>query len=297
MELRHLRYFVAVAQELSFTRAAERLHISQPPLGQQIRDLERELGVVLFERTKRRVRLTDAGLAFLEPAERTLQQAESAAEAARRAGRGEVGSLSIGFISSASYDALPRVLGPYRERHPEVRLHLQQMATSAQVQALADRVLHAGLLGERRPEEWLEQEVVAREMLLAVLPAKHPLAAGDSIRLRQLAREPFVIHPRRAAPRNYDRIVALCQRAGFSPNIEQEALEMQTIAGLVAAGLGVSLLPASVRHLDIPGVVFLDIEDDVEPSEIIATWRRDDGSSLLGGFLDVVRTGSIVRSD
>jgi DNA-binding transcriptional LysR family regulator len=289
VELRHLRYFVAVAEELNFTRAARRLHVSQPPLGQQIRQLEEELGVLLFERTKRRVSLTEAGRVFLEAAEGTLRQAETAAELARRAGRGEVGSLTIGFISSASYEVLPRMLRAYRARHPEVRLQLKQMATSRQVHALSERTLHLGFLGERLQEDWLEQHVVAREPLLAVVPTTHPLAGLERIRLEQLASEPFVMHPRRAAPKNYDRIVVLCQRAGFSPNVEQEALEMQTRAGLVAAGMGVSLLPASVRHLRIDGIACLPLEDEIDPVEIIATWRRDHSSPLLEGFLEITR--------
>jgi DNA-binding transcriptional LysR family regulator len=287
VELRHLRYFVAVAGDLSFTRAARRLGISQPPLGQQVRQLERELGVPLFERTRRRVALTEAGRAFLEPAEQTLRQAEAAAEAARRAGRGELGTLTIGFISSASYDVLPRLLRAYRQRHPGVTVRVRQLNTSEQVQALSERAIQVGFLGERRGEEWLEQRVVAHEALLAVLPAGHPLAGAGEVRLERLRREAFVIHPRQAAPGNYDRIVALCQRAGFSPAVAQEAAELPTIASLVAAGLGVALLPASVRRVRIDGIALLPLAGQVEPAEILATWRRDDRSPLLEGLVAV----------
>jgi DNA-binding transcriptional LysR family regulator len=292
VELRHLRYFVAVAGELSFTRAAERLGMSQPPLGQQIRQLEREVGVRLFERTKRRVELTEAGRVFLAAADRILRKADEAVDAARRAGRGEVGTLVVGFISSASYEVLPRLLGPYRERHPDVRLRFEQLTTSRQVQALAEGSLHVGLLGERQREGWLEQAVVAREELMAVLPAAHRLAGRRRVRLADLAGEPFVLHPREAAPRNHDRILALCQRAGFTARVEQEAAQSPTIAGLVAAGVGVSLLPGSVRHVRIPGVAFLPLADEVAPAEIVATWRRGDRSPLLAGLLDAIRAAA-----
>lgn len=285
MELRHLRYFVAVAQELSFTRAAVRLGVSQPPLGQQIRALEEELGVSLFSRTKRRVALTAAGAALLEEAERTLAQAEAAAEVARRAGRGEVGRLTIGFISSAGFEVLPRVLRPFRERWPDVRLLLRQMPTAAQAAALEEGTLDMAFLSERLASDALEQRVMAAEPLVAVVPSGHPLAVRRTVRLAQLRREAFVIFPREAAPHNYDRIVGLCRDAGFSPRIEQEAQEMQTRVGLVAAGLGVSLLPASARHISIAGAVHLALEDPIAPFEILATWRRSDPSPLLANLL------------
>lgn len=290
MELRHLRYFVVLAEELNFSRAAKRLHIAQPPLSQQIRKLEEELGVQLFVRTKRSVRLTDAGEVFLEEALKVLKQAESATHAAQRAQRGEIGRLSVGFVGSAAYELLPRALRLYRTRFPGVELSLHQLTTTEQVHALHSREIDAGFLRPPVHDPTLSLEAVLREPLVAALPQTHRLADRKTIRLTELANEDFILYPRHLGPGTHDQIVSLCQRAGFSPRIGQEAVEMQTIVGLVAAGLGVSLVPASVEGLRSKDVVYKRMEDHTPDWEIAVVWRKqEDSSARLQKFLKVVR--------
>lgn len=291
MELRHLRYFVTVAEERNFTRAAERLHMAQPPLGQQIRKLEKELGVSLFHRTKRRVALTDAGSVFLEEARRTLRQAEQAARAAKAAGRGEAGRLAIGFVGSATYEVLPRVLRGYRGRYPDVALDLRQLSTNEQLRALRDGSIGVGLVRTLRDEprdlEGIDLMIVSHKPLVAALPDTHPLASSRSVWLADLAEEAFILYPREVAPASYDRVLKLCSDAGFAPRVEQEASEMQTITGLVAARLGVSLVPGSVRFLRTHGIRYVPVEDETEPRQLAVVWNSGDASPILSGFLEV----------
>ncbi len=244
-------------------------------------------------RTKRRVSLTDAGEAFLAEARRTLVQAERAARVAQAAERGEVGRLAIGFVGSATYEVLPRVLHGYRERCPGVALDLRQLSTNEQLAALRDNSIRVGIIrtfpGDPRDLGDLDLMVVSREPLAAALPDAHPLAANESVRLADLAYEAFVLYPREVAPASYDRLLRLCNEAGFSPRVEQEAAEMQTIAGLVAAGLGVSLVPGSVRHLRPYGVRYLPVEDETEARTLAAAWKSGNTSPILDGFLEAIR--------
>ncbi|HYH11959.1 MAG TPA: LysR family transcriptional regulator, partial [Thermomicrobiales bacterium] len=260
VELRQLRYFVAVAEELHFTRAAERLGMAQPPLSQQIRGLERELGVELFRRTKRRVELTEPGRVLLDSARRTLAEAATTVHDVQRAARGEVGRLAVGFVGAAVADVLPRILRHYTDGFPDVELDLRQCSTAEQVDRLRDGALHVGFLRPPIHEPALETQVVARERLLVVVPVRHRLAKRESVDLRELAGERFILFPRSQGPGSHDRIIRLCHEAGFVPEIGQEAVEMQTIVGLVAARLGVSIVPDSVRHLRTEGVRYLPLE-------------------------------------
>lgn len=289
MELRHLRYFVAVAEELHFGRAAEKLHIAQPPLSQQIRRLEEELGVRLFERTRRRVQLTHAGHAFLEQARQTLAQAAQAVRVARKADQGEVGQLAVGFVDSAVYHALPPVLREFRERFPQVELVLRELGAADQFQLLRDGRLHAGFVRSGIDDPALTQKMLFDEPLMAALPRTHPLARREGVCLRDLAADPFVIFPRALGAGFYDQIVSLCRKAGFSPRVVQEANEMQTIVSLVAAGIGVAVVPASIRNLRMEGVVYLHIRKPSARTAMTLAWRRDDSSPVLKAFLQVVR--------
>jgi DNA-binding transcriptional LysR family regulator len=289
MELRHLTYFVAVAEELHFGRAAARVGIAQPPLSQQIRRLEEELGVQLFQRSHRRVSLTGAGRVLLEEARRTLEQARRAVLATQRAGRGEEGRLAIGFISSAPYSVLPEILRKYHQRYPDVQLSLHELATDAQVRSLNEQRLDVGLVRPPGDLDDLEVLPLLREPLVVALPRGHRLSHRRGIALSELAGEGFIVIPRRLGAAYYDQIVEYCGRAGFSPDIAQEAELMQTVVSLVAAGLGVSLVPASLRRLVRAGVVYRPLHRPVPTVELAAIWSPRAVSATLTRFLEVAR--------
>lgn len=286
MELRHLRYFVAVAEELHFGRAAEKLHIAQPPLSQQIRKLEEELGIQLFLRTKRRVELTDAGRMFLEEARLTIAQAEQTVRVAGRVSRGLIGRLNVGFASVTLYGVLPKIVRTFRSQSPQVELIFQELYSPNQLQALLRREIHVGLLQPPVDDERLAFKVVAREPLVVVLPEDHHLSHLLEIPLRALTTEPFLLFPRNVRPQIYDQIINLCHDAEFSPNIVHETSPQQTIIGLVAAGIGVSLVPTSLENIRMPGVVYRPMSDSQLLFETVVAWRRDDPSPVLQRFLE-----------
>lgn len=289
MELRHLRYFVTVAEELHFGRAAQRLQIAQPPLSQQIRQLEEELGVQLFHRTKRSVQLTEAGQLFLEEASQILTRAEQAIQIVQRADRGETGRLTLGFVGSATYSVLPVVLKVFRRRFPEVLLSLHEMTTTQQVQALHEDRIHLGFVRPPIYEQELMIESILKEPFVAVLPEFHRLANETQISLLTLANDPFILFPRYLGSGFYDQIVNMCQQVGFQPQVAQEAIQMQTIISLVAAELGVALVPASVQNLQRVGVVYKALAESTSQVELAMIWRPDKISSVLQKFLEVTR--------
>lgn len=291
MELRHLRYFIAVAEELHFGRAAERLGISQPPLSQQIQALEEEIGARLFERTNRRVELTDAGRLFLDESRQVLAQVEKAVLLARRAHLGELGELKIGFTSSAPFTStIPSSIHAFRKAYPDVHLDLQEMSSRQVLKALLEESLQVGVIRPLALPDAVHWVELFREPLVAVLRADHPLAAGseDGLAIAALAEEPFVFFPRSYGTGLYDQVIALTRQAGFSPRIAQEASEAMTIIGLVSAGLGVSILPASFRRTRVDGVVYRTLSD---PEATTAVWlvrRQNEGSPLALSFIDLV---------
>jgi DNA-binding transcriptional LysR family regulator len=293
MELRHLRYFLAVAEELHFGRAASRVHIAQPPLSQQIRKLEQELGVDLFSRTKRRVALTPAGQAFLEEARLVLAQAERAVRTARRAGRGEIGQLAIGFVPSADLDVLPRVLRAWRARYPHVEIELHSLLPAAQVEALRDGRIHVGFVRVPVDDGGLVVESIQREPLLAVLPRGHRLARAQRVRLADLAPDTMILFPRRDSPGYYDVFISACRRAGFTPRVMHPG-SMQANLALVSAGLGVTLMPSSIRSLRRSGVVYRPLAPPVPHVEMAVAYRRDERSAVLPVFFQVLR--EVVRN-
>lgn len=292
MDLRRLRYFLAVARAGSVSRAAQQLGIAQPPLSQQIRRLEAELGVQLFERLSRGVQLTVAGRALLEEGVGVLARAERASEAARLAGRGETGRLRIGFVGTAAYSVLGRIVRTFRARRPGVELLLHELTSVDQVRALHDGRIDVGFVRPPVGGADLRVQTVMREPLVVALPRGHPLTRRRRLNLRALAGEAFVMSPRELGPGFYDHIVALCRRAGFSPTVSQQAIQMQTIAGLVAAGVGVSVVPQCVSQLRIQGTEFRPLRDAHAWVEIAALWRGDDRSPVLASFLDVVGQGA-----
>jgi len=285
MELRQLRYFVAVAEELHFRRAAERLHISQPPLSQQIRALEDELGFALLERTRRRVQLTPAGEAFLRDARVILSELDGAVATARGIDAGQTGRLRVGFVGSALLSIVPGTVERFRSSRPGVAIELRERSTVDQLRAISAGVIDVGLV--RPPiedEAGLRAETVLRERTVAALPAAHPLAALARVPLRRLAVEPLVLFPRAQAPGFHDLLIGALADTGAGPRVIQYAPEMLTIIGLVAAGTGVSLVPASVGRLALDGVAYRPVTG-APRSELVAITRRGDDSALVRAFV------------
>ncbi|MEJ2479863.1 MAG: LysR substrate-binding domain-containing protein [Acidihalobacter sp.] len=289
IELRHLRYFIAVADELHFGRAAERLGISQPPLSQQIRQLEGNIGVQLLRRSNRRVELTEAGRAFLAEARAILGQTDRAVALAQRVARGQAGELRIGFTASTPLsNRIPRTISAFRKTRPDVHLRLEEQPTLQQIDALMDRRLHLGIIRPSPLPPALEAQALFSDPLVAVIRRDHPLLAtlspGERLPLGALADEPFVVFNRSAGIGIYDHIVALCMAANFSPRISQEAAEPSTIIGLVSAGMGVSVLPASYEHINVEGVAYVPLLDAGAESGIHMVRRRDERSPLVAEF-------------
>jgi len=290
MELRHVRYFVAVAEDLHFGRAAERLHMAQPPLSRQIMQLEQELKVTLLERTKRHVRLTPAGAVFLGKARELLALADESVVAAQRVASGQAGALTLSFVGSAMFSILPGILRVARERFPDVELSVHEMTTGQQVSALLAGRMQVAFVRPRVVHPDIVSEVVFREDLVAAVPVGHRFADRSVLALGDLAAEPFILFSRNVSPSFGDQVMSLCIAAGFSPIFVQEALEMQTALGLVAANLGVSLLPGSVRRIAWLGVVLIPLAEPVPQTELSVAYRADETSAILPHFLDIVRS-------
>jgi DNA-binding transcriptional LysR family regulator len=262
MELRHIRYFLAVAEAHNFTRAAEKLGIGQPPLSQQIRDLEAEVGAQLFHRVPHGAELTEAGHAFMIDARIALAAAENAKLAAQRAARGETGRLALGFTASAAFNpAVTGTIRRFRAKWPGVSLSLVEMNSKLLVEKLARGEIDAAFIrpGLEDPQE-MRLKRMADEPMLVALPANHPLASGGSVRLAALEGEPFVLFPRFVGLSLYDDIAKACREAGFELSVTQEAPQIPSVVNLVAAGLGVSIVPASIAKIAIEGVVFRPID-------------------------------------
>ena len=293
MELRHLRYFVAVAEELNVGRAARRLHIAQPPLSRQIRDLEREVGAPLFERVPRGVELTPAGHAFLPEVRLALAQVERAQRTAQRAAQGEVGRLRVGFVEAATYaGVLPDVLGFFRMHLPGIGLSLFEMDALQQAEAFRGGRIDLGILQSPPPDadRWLHVEPVYADPLIAALPSAHRLAARRRrFALGDLAAEPFVLFPRLDAPALFDDVVAACRAAGFSPRVVQEAAGWHTLAALVGAGVGVAFVPRSLTRFHHPEVVYRPVRDLSVEMGMSAVWKRGERSPVRDRFVTALR--------
>ena len=273
-ELRQLRHFVAVADQLHFGRAAAALHMSQPPLSRSIQDLERRLGATLLARSRRKVELTPEGACFLEEAKRLLAQLERAVLEVGSMAAGAGGRLRLGFVSLADYGVLPELLKAYKAARPGVSLALREMLSPEQAAGLAAGELDFGLLLPPVAGD-LEHLVVQRERFVAALPSRHSLARSRArIAVRDLASEAFVMAPREIAPGLHDIVAMLAARAGFSPRVAQEAIQMQTVVSLVSSGLGVAVVPASVANLGRRGVVYREIADAHPRLDLWLAWRR-----------------------
>ncbi len=299
MELRHLRYFVAVGEELNFTRAAERLHIAQPPLSQQMRQLEAELGVTLLQRNSRPIRLTAAGLLFLDHARALLASLDEAVADARRAGRGQTGRLAIGFVGSAMFVGLPEVVSACRDCCPDVEFALDEMLAPEIAEALRQRRIDVGFARPPLlPENGFAQRVLLQEPYVAALPRSHRFAGRAEIALAELADEDFILYPSRPEPTVTGLIQAACLVAGFAPRIGQEVLHLQTAIGLVAVGAGVSLVPLAVAQAQTGrGVAYVSLGPPPVMAPLAVVWREDDVSPTLHRFLDLVHTRWQGRGD
>lgn len=293
MELRgmqRLRQFVVLAEELHFGRAAERLNMTQPPLSMQIRSLEEEIGSQLFHRTKRRVELTEAGEVFLSEARRLLDQMEKAVLLAQRAGRGEIGHLRIGFITTADYSVLPPLLLEFCRNYPDVVLSLAELTSDAQLREFADGNLDVGFVVAPLNDPDTHCEIIFSEPLIAALPAQHDLANEPGpLPIEALANEGFISSPRTTAPYHYDKTLAFTEAAGFTPRIAQVAVQMQTIISLVSGGLGVAIVPACMRNLQRTGVVYRELNPATPIFNTAIAWPKKKPSKSLEAFIGVVR--------
>lgn len=296
MELRHLRYFTAVVQWNGYREAARRRHVAQPALSQAVSELEEELGVKLFLREKRRARLTPEGKIFYAEALRVLEQAQNAIEAARRAARGEIGTLRVGFMGSATSSFLPGMIRLYRQRYPGVKLTLDELTPQQQDEAFARSELDIGFTRplSREQSALFDTRSLYKEPFLVAMP-DHCAPKKKRIALKFFEGKPLILFHRRGAPGLYDSITALCNEAGFVPRVEHEPNLMQTVLSLVASEAGTAIVPACVRNLRSEGVTFLRIEPDHACVELIAAWPKGTTSVVLRSFLDLLEeeTGTI----
>lgn len=295
MELRHLRYFIMVAEELNFVRAAQRLNIVQPALSKQIRDLEAELGFALFSREKRQIQLTPAGYTFLEGARQTLAMADQAVLKANRRNRGEIGRLVVGYSSLVYCHLLPQILQAYRRENPQVELVLLDLNTGQQVDKLLNSQLDVGFfvhlpgMLSADTHQKLRYETIVLEPTLAGVPADHPLAGQSKVRLAELAHDPWLFFARQLEPQLYDNTSKIFERAGFIPEVCQEVSQQWFAVRLVAAGFGVSAFPSSAISMGVGEVQFLEIVEPEWLTNFCILWHSDNTSPLLEAFLKTVR--------
>jgi DNA-binding transcriptional LysR family regulator len=299
LELRYLQYFIAVADALSFSRAAERLGIPQPRLSQQIKLLESELEVKLFDRSKHPIQLTLAGQAFLEEARSTLKQLEQAVRQTKYIHQGDMGRLTIGFASSIANSVLPDILRAFQGRYPKIKLILKE-ETGAIMQKVRDCQIDIIFYYQYQEESYdseLEFMAIEQESLVLVLPETHPLTAKSNIQLSDLIDEEFIMPLYQVQFGLPEQIYLLCSQTGFVPKIAQEAIYMVTVLGMVAGRIGVSILPSSVQKLQREGVVYRPIQEQTRTAQLTAAWRRDNSSAILQHFLNIARTVSTHHPD
>jgi len=295
VELRHVRYFLAVAEERNFTRAATRLNIAQSPLSQQIRQLEREIGVDLFTRTTRSVALTHAGRIFYERTVNLINASDEAVDAARKAAQGELGRLKVGFTGSATYELLPNLVRAYLDRYPDVTLEVQSdLVTPRQITALLDGTLAVGVLRPPVTVAGLAVETIRREPVVVLLANRHRAAAHREIDLRDLREEWFISYPNNPPSPMYSIMQTACEAAGFVPRIRQVVAESAALVALVAADTGVALVPASLRHLRVNGATFRPLAAPRITTGLALAYRESDVNPLVRRFLETART--VVRS-
>ena len=291
MELRQLRYFIVVAEELNFTRAARRLHLSQPPLSQQIQQLERELGTTLLRRTTRRVELTPAGAAFLDGARRTVLEAERAGELARLADRGEFGTLRVGFTDAASISVLPGGILRFTRDFPGVHLHLHEADGAASpVDAVANGTLDVVVVRGPLEADGIAVKVLVNDPFYVAMHERHPLARLKQVTVAQIARFPLILFPRRLSPAYHDRLMSLFSAVDANVEVAFEVVKYQTVLALVAGDMGLSIVPRSNRRLAFDGVVFRPIRGTHVRAPVVAAYRAEYVPQVLRGFLSALST-------
>jgi DNA-binding transcriptional LysR family regulator len=291
MELRHLRYFVAVAEELSFTRAAAVLHVAQSAVSAQVRLLEDSVGVTLLERNSRRVELTGAGRTFLQGAKKILFDLEDIARQARRIGRAETGRLAIGFIGAQSHEWMPIVLRRFRQKYPDVEVTLTEMVPSAQLEALSTHRLDLGVVGaiDGKPPSGLQVECIVEEEPLVGVSSDHALANRPFVRLQQLKGESFILTSRENAPSYRSWLARLCHRAGFTPKVIQEVDRARTAVQYVAAGFGISIFGEHISRQPAPGVKFIPLRPGGQKIRYGVAWRKEPAEPLVLRFIEYTK--------
>lgn len=294
MELRHLRYFVVLAQELHFGRAARRLAISQPPLSVAIRQLEESVGARLFERNSKEVRLTPAGQALQESARRLLRQAEEAALEARDVSQGSAGHLRIGFVGAMLYRRLPQALARFQALHPAVRVTLAELNSDEQMAELLHDRLDLGFMHTSRIPAELRHTLLVSEPFVVCLPVGHRLARRRSVTLASLRGEPFVLFSRSASPDYHERILAICAQAGLHPDVRHEVRHWLSVVSLVSQGLGVALVPGALHHAALRGAVFRPLDDEVAYSDTYCVWRNGPENAVVQGFMQAMKASQPV---
>lgn len=285
MELRLLRYFCVLAEELNFTRAAERLSISQPPLSVAIRQLEDSVGARLFERSSREVRLTAAGAALQASARRLLAQADEAATEARHVAEGSAGRLRVGFVGAMLYCGLPQALKAFQQQLPRVRCTLSEQNSAEQIQALSHGQLDLGFVHTGHLPADLDSRLLQTEPFVCCLPEQHPLASQSRIALPSLADEAFVLFARSVSPDYHERVLSICANAGFRPEIRHEVRHWLAAVSLVSQGLGIALVPEAMEGSKLGGAVFRPLAASTAHSEVRAAWRREPVNPLVAAFL------------
>lgn len=289
MDLRHLRYFIAVAEELHFTKAAKRLHISQPPLSRQIRELEEELGVTLLHRSRRHIELSDAGRVFLDKARQILRIADSAVTETRRAQRGEVGKLAVGFFEQTAYTLLPPVLRAFQERFPAVEVELRWFPVVEQAEALRRGDIDIAFVRPVGDLDGLSKELLLKEPFVLAVPGNHALARQDMVSVRECARERIIHYTQSLAPDYHAGITRACAVAGFVPQSPLEVGQVYTALGLVSSGAGVAFVPSSVQRLRFDNLVYKPLREKRLKSEVYLAWAHAHPSPLLLAFVDTAK--------
>ncbi|MDD4941919.1 MULTISPECIES: LysR family transcriptional regulator [Comamonadaceae] len=290
MDLRQLKNFVVLAEELNFSRAAVRLHISQPPLSRQVQAIESEIGAPLFERLPKGLALTAAGCTLLDDARRILGMVDAAKDRAGQAGRGEMGRLDVGIFGSAIFHHIPRLLLQFRSLYPQVKISLHEQTKAEQIRALRERRLTIGFNRHVRPEPDLVVEPVYQEPLLVALHGEHPLAQQAAISVRELSAQPLILYPNNTREGFADHVLSLFRMAGLQAQVELQVKDVVTAVALVSSGFGLCVTPEAASSLQLPGVVYRPLKADPPPTvDLVCLYRRGDVSPVLMAFLETVR--------